>query len=93
MQREEWLNKIKELGGKQPIWARPSDSFNEKTQLELLYVYWLEKLPDYQKIRNRVAKDMRQDGWIVKSSSACCEGGYNCAIIKAERPKVKHTCA
>jgi hypothetical protein len=86
MLREEWLKKIEELGGHQPFYARISDKRNELSPLELIYVCWDEKLSNYQKIRNKVAKEMRQDGWLAVSSTAMCEGHY-CAIIKAERSK------
>ena len=87
MLREDWIKKIEASGGKQPVYAHPSSALERLSKLDFIHVYWSEKLPNYQKIRNQVAKDMRRDGWEVKSYSAVCEGGHNCALLKAERPK------
>jgi hypothetical protein len=89
MLRDEWLVKITDLGGKEPTYAMYTDRIAQLSPLEFIYVYWTESNPDYQKIRNKVAKEMRLDNWTVASSSAVCESGKNCAIIKAERTKIK----
>jgi hypothetical protein len=86
MLREEWLKKIEESGGHQPFFAKSPRHFDEISPIELLYVCWDEKIQDFQKIRNKIAKELRQDKWTAISSTAMCEGHY-CAIIKAERPK------
>ena len=87
MNREEWLKKLEETGGHQPIHAKAPRYFDKRSPLELLYVCWNEEITDFQKIRNKMAKELRSDNWIVTSNSAVCEGHF-AAIIKAERQKV-----
>lgn len=86
MLREDWLKKLEEAGGHQPFYAKSPSYMARMSPLEFLYFCWSETIPDFQKIRNKMAKELRKDNWIVTSQSAVCEGNF-CAIIKAERPK------
>lgn len=87
MIREDWIKLVIESGGKEPVYGHSSEMIERLKKIEFIHVYWSEKLSNYQNIRNQIAKDMRRDKWTVKSYSAVCEGGNNCALIKAERPK------
>lgn len=87
MLREDWIKLITESGGKELIYSHPSSELERLSTLDFIHVYWSDKIPNYQKIRNKIAKDMRKDNWTVKSNSAVCEGLNTSALLKAERTK------
>jgi hypothetical protein len=79
MRTEQWVEIIENSGGK-----------NEN--VDVLRFYWSDEQKDYKEVRNRIAKELREDNWTVRittTESGAFEDGKYCARIEAIRPFFK----
>ena len=86
MLRDEWKEKLFGAGAKESSGGVFNEGFFQK--FEYIGVHWFNKnhfdSEDYIPIRNKIAREMRKDGWEVRSKSSPVMGKTHVSL-EAER--------